>query len=102
MRPRYITPSEGYVQKEVVKFAEARGWLGRKMKYEGRSGAPDFFFFGPGGKILIVEFKAPDEKPRIQQEREHKRLRALGFTIHVIDNVEAGKALFRFRGEALI
>lgn len=80
------------LEEAAVERAEQRGWLVRKVVYAGRRGAPDRFFF-KGGKLLMVEFKKPGEGPREQQEREHKRLAAVGWKVHVIDNWEAFNAL---------
>jgi hypothetical protein len=38
--------------------------------------------------VHFVETKATGAKPTPGQLREHSRLRALGFTVHVIDNKE--------------
>lgn len=104
MRPRFIkqTPGEGHVQKEVVRFAEARGWLCRKMRYEGRRGCPDYWCLGSAGRLIVIEFKRPGKEAREQQAREIKRLRDLGFDAHVVDDIETGCDLFRRRGEHLV
>ena len=85
---------ESYIEKHVVKAAEAAGFMQRKISYVNRRGAPDRFFFGPGGRLILVEFKKGGEKPEPHQEREIARLRNLGFEVHVIDNVADGRALF--------
>lgn len=38
--------------------------------------------------IRFVELKATGKKPTPGQEREHARLRALGFRVDVVDNIE--------------
>lgn len=85
---------ESYIEKKVIAAAEAAGFMQRKVAYVNRAGAPDRWLFGPGGRLIIIEFKAEGKKPEPHQEREIKRLRDLGFEVHVIDNVEAGRALF--------
>ncbi len=85
---------ESYIEKKVIAAAEAAGFMQRKVKYINRNGAPDRWFFGPGGQLIIIEFKKAGEKPDLHQEREIKRLRDRGFKVYVIDNVEDGKALF--------
>lgn len=85
---------ESYIEKQVIKAAEVAGFIQRKVAYVNRAGAPDRWLFGPGGRLIIVEFKRPGEKPKPHQEREIKRLRDLGFEVHVIDNVADGMALF--------
>ena len=42
---------------------------------------------------MIVEFKAPKKKPTPYQQAIHRRLMAVGWEVHVIDNIEEGKAL---------
>ncbi len=81
------------VQKPVVSYAVRLGWLAWKMKIEGINGCPDYWFF-KAGRLLIVEFKAPGEPPNAQQVRRHDELRSHGFQVHVIDNADAGRALF--------
>ena len=80
------------VQKPVVRYAVSLGWLCWKMKIEGRRGCPDYWFFRDG-VLLIVEFKAPGKPRQRQQELRAEELAAKGFTVHVIDNAEDGRAL---------
>ena len=86
---------ESYIEQEVTKYAEASGFMQRKVTYQNRMGAPDRWFFGQDGQLIIIEFKRPGEKPKPHQEREIGRLRNRGFAVYVIDNVADGKALFR-------
>lgn len=81
------------VQKPVVRYAKSLGWLAWKMKIEGINGCPDYAFMRRG-VIIWIEFKAPGEKPTAQQVLRHEELRAQGFDVHVIDNADAGRALF--------
>jgi len=83
---------ERVVEEEAVRIAEERGWLVRKVVYAGRKGAPDRFLW-KGGKFLMVEFKRPGERPNPQQAKEHARLAAAGWKVHVIDNWTAFHAL---------
>lgn len=85
---------ESYIERKVVAAAEAAGFMQRKVVYMNRAGSPDRWFFGPGARLIIIEFKKEGEKPEPHQEREIARLRNLGFEVHVIDNVADGKALF--------
>lgn len=82
------------IEIEVVSYAESQGWMVRKVAYLGRRGAPDRWFFAPGGRLVMVEFKRPGEEPDLIQAREIARLIALGFEVHVIDDIESGKELF--------
>ncbi len=49
--------------------------------------------------IRFVEVKRTGEVPTPAQEREHKRLRDLGFTVDVVDTVEYGKTVIQAMGE---
>ena len=42
----------------AVEYAERRGWLVRKMRYIGRNGCPDRWFF-KDGIVVPIEFKGP-------------------------------------------
>ena len=85
---------EDEIEDECVAIAEADGWLVRKMAYVGRRGCRDRDFY-KDGVLLMVEFKAPGEKPRKDQAKEHKALKANGFVVHVIDNVDDFRRLLR-------
>lgn len=86
---------ESHIERTVCKIAEAAGFMQRKISYVNRNGAPDRFFFGPGGRFIAVEFKAPGKKPEPHQEREIERLRSLGFEVYVIDSIDNGRAIFK-------
>ena len=89
-----MTVLESYIEKQVVKAAKDAGFIQRKVVYQNRAGSPDRWFFGPGGRLILIEFKQEGKKPEPHQEREIARLRNLGFEVHVIDNVADGRALF--------
>lgn len=91
---------ESAIERAVVSFAQEMGWRVRKVGYIGRRGAPDRWFFAPGPRLKIVEFKRPGERPDLLQQREIDRLREDGFDVHVIDNIEDGYALFRPKASA--
>lgn len=81
------------VQKPVVRYAKARGWTAWKMKIEGINGCPDYWFFR-ARQLVIIEFKKPGGERTVQQHLRAAELEAQGFAVHVIDNADAGRALF--------
>ena len=85
--------AESPIELTVCKWAEDRGWFVRKIAYVGRRNAADRLFI-KGGRVVFVEFKAPGKDPRPGQEREIKRLRDAGAEVHVIDDMDDGRALF--------
>lgn len=81
------------VQNPVTQYAKEQGWLARRMQYIGTNGCPDTWFF-KDGRVIICEWKRDGKDATLQQKRQHKKLRAAGMTVHVIDNYEDGCALF--------
>ncbi len=85
---------ESFIENEVCKHARALGWRVRKMQFVGRRGCPDRWFFGPGGQLVIVEFKDPNGKLSVAQRREINWMKANGFNVHVVNDVETGCEIF--------
>lgn len=92
---------ESQVEKHLVAKVEATGGLIRKIAYVGRRSCPDRLVGWPtekmgfnalllqGNRPIFVETKRPKGKARADQEREHERLRAIGFDVRVLDTIEA-------------
>lgn len=71
--------------------AKALGGIAYKFTSPGRRSVPDRLVLLPGGVVRFVELKRPGEEPTPAQHREHRRLRALGFVVEVIDNKDDAK-----------
>lgn len=78
-----MTPEAKVVQR-IKALVKSYGGEVRKVEWSGRRGAPDLLVLMPGHHFF-VEVKAPGEKPRPEQLREHERLRAAGFDVFVSD-----------------
>lgn len=82
---------ESYLYAQVL----ARGGETRKVKWIGRRGAPDrlvmlspgVFVDGAWTASAWIELKAPGEKTKPHQEREHARMRRMGQAVAVIDSI---------------
>lgn len=104
---------ESEIEAALVARIKALGGECRKVKWIGRNGAPDQLVMLPskhrvisghstGGlsgffttpKTFWVELKAPGQKPRPNQIREHERMHNLGQTVLVIDSTELIDKLF--------
>lgn len=83
---------ESEIEKKVVDYAKAKGWLVYKFVSPSQRGAPDRVFIG-GGEIFFVEFKAPGKKPTKLQNKVFSKIRDELFEVYVIDDVEQGKLL---------
>ncbi|MDX7988634.1 VRR-NUC domain-containing protein [Xenorhabdus sp. 12] len=81
---------EDVIEKHLVNEVKKAGGIAYKFVSPGRRGVPDRIVVLPNGRVVFVECKAPGEKPRPDQLREHERLRTLGQTVIVLDskNVE--------------
>ncbi len=78
------------VEAYLVKRAKALGGVVRKVKWLGRTGAPDRLVLLPGNsRALWVELKRPGGKADMHQLREHEVMRALGQSVTVLDSIEA-------------
>ncbi|MGJ0625898.1 VRR-NUC domain-containing protein [Xenorhabdus bovienii] len=77
---------ESVIEDHLVKEIKKAGGIAYKFVSPGRRSVPDRICVLPGGRILFVECKAPGEKPRPDQIREHERLRVLGCEVVVLDS----------------
>lgn len=90
-----MTP-EGKISAYFRKKAKECGAEIRKCRWEGRAGAPDWVVFY-SGSTYFVELKAPGEKPRPLQLKEHEIMReAGGCLVYILDSKE--KVEFFFNG----
>lgn len=85
--------TESPIERNVCKYAEGKGWLQYKFSSLGNKGVPDRIFMR-AGEVFFIEFKATGKKPSKMQEHVHSIFRGQGLTVHVIDNVAEGRALF--------
>lgn len=79
---------ESTIEEHFCRGVRGLGGQTRKLSYQGRGGAPDQLVLF-GGYHCLVELKAPGEKPRVQQAREHAVLTQAGFQVWTLDTIEA-------------
>ena len=91
---------ESDIEKYLVRRVKELGGEVRKVKWIGRIGAPDRLVMLPERLLdegypatMWVELKAPGEKARPSQVREHERMRAMGQHVVVVDSIEGVDAL---------
>lgn len=80
------------IEAHLVKRVKDLGGECRKVAWIGRHGAPDRLVMLPGNTVW-AELKAPGEKARPSQLREHERMRAMGQRVVVIDSIEGVEEL---------
>jgi hypothetical protein len=82
------------IEAYLVKRVKAMGGEVRKVQWVGRRGAPDRVVMLPNSSITWwTELKAPGQKPRPEQVREHDRMRRMGQRVVVIDSLQGVEAL---------
>lgn len=79
---------ENTIEQYLVEQVKAKDGEVRKVKWIGRNGAPDRIVMLPD-RTVWVELKAPGEKCRPHQIREHERMRRMGQRVEVVDSFEA-------------
>lgn len=100
---------ESQIEAHLVKRVKELGGEVRKVQWTGRNGAPDRLVMLPPVKnetwsepgrpvwnsphTCWVELKAPGEKAKPHQLREHDRMRAMGQRVVVIDSIEGVEEL---------
>lgn len=80
---------ESYIERKLCERIKTLGGSCEKFTSTNRRAVPDRLVLLPGGRIEFVEVKAPGANPTELQYRDHERRRVLGFTVHVIDSLEA-------------
>lgn len=93
---------EKQIERAGGDYAKQRGHLFYKFSSPSHSAVPDRLILAEIPEFLrpliakyirFVEYKANGKKPTAPQMREHDRLRALGFTVDVVDSVEGSRAM---------
>jgi hypothetical protein len=87
---------EKQIESKGGQYAKEKGVLHLKFTSPGRAAVPDRLLLANIPEILrieiaryirFVEYKREGQVPTPAQEREHARLRSMGFTVEVVDNV---------------
>lgn len=79
---------EKTIEQTLVKAVRKAGGLCPKFISPGMDGMPDRIVLLPGAHFAFVEVKALGQKPRPLQMHRHDQLRALGFKVFVLDDLE--------------
>lgn len=83
-----VINSEKVIERKLVEAVKANGGMCIKLLCDNLLGLPDRMVLMPHSKIAFVELKTTGRKPRRIQVFMHKKLRALGFRVDVIDTTE--------------
>ena len=83
-----VTESEKTLEAKLRKGVEKRGGMALKLSAQLHRGLPDRLILMPGGRAYFAEIKTTGKKPTKLQEKCHRELRALGFTVWVVDSTQ--------------
>ena len=83
-----IVESEKVIERKLVELVKINNGMCIKLLCDQLIGLPDRLCLFPNHKIAFVELKTTGQKPRRIQVYIHKKLRALGFRVEVIDSIE--------------
>ncbi len=79
---------ERQIEQALIRAVRKHGGICPKWVSPGMDGVPDRIILLPGGRIAFAEMKAPGKRTRPLQNVRIRKLRALGFTVYVIDQTE--------------
>lgn len=80
--------SEKIVERKLVELTNLNGGMCIKLLSFHLLGLPDRLCIFPKSKLVFVETKTTNQKPRKIQVFMHEKIRKLGFRVEVIDTVD--------------
>ena len=83
-----VTESEKTLEARLRREVEKRGGMALKLSAQLHRGLPDRLILMPGGRAYFAEIKTTGKKPTKLQEKCHRELRSLGFTVWVVDSTQ--------------
>lgn len=83
-----VPESEKTLEARLRREVEKRGGMALKLSAQLHRGLPDRLVLLPGGDVHFVEMKTTGKKPTLLQQKCHRELRALGFSVWVVDSTE--------------
>lgn len=83
--------SETQIEAALVKSVHAAGGLCWKWPATARAGVPDRIVI-LGGRVVFVELKRPGGKVRPIQAEVHRRMKAAGADVRVVDSIESARS----------
>jgi hypothetical protein len=84
------------IEQYFIRRVREAGGQQRKFVSPGHKDVTDRICGFSGARFAFVELKAPGEKPRSGQLREHQKWRDLGFVVFVADSKEAVDVLIEW------
>ena len=84
---------ESMIERKFVRYCREQGIVTLKLNPVWYRNIPDRIVIFPGDLCFFLELKRLGEKPRPGQVKRIRRLRKMGYTVHVADSLEKAKQL---------
>lgn len=94
-----MTESEKTLERNLVNRLDKMGGWAVKLLAVHITGLPDRLCLWPGGRVVFVEMKSTGKTVRPSQAAIHRKLRAMGFRVEVIDSTKGIDKLFKLMEE---
>lgn len=76
------------IERKLVELTNLNGGMCIKLLSFHIAGLPDRLCIFPKSKLVFVETKTTNQKPRPIQVFIHNRIRSLGFRVEIVDTVD--------------
>lgn len=88
--------SEKVLERSLKRHVEQElGGFCLKLLSQHITGLPDRLCLIPGGRLFFAEIKTTKKKPKKIQEFIHRKIRALGFRVEVVESTEQIKKIIK-------
>lgn len=87
--------TEKDIERYLVTEAKKAGALVRKCQWVGHNHCPDRLIMTPADTVW-VEVKAPSQKPRAGQQREHERMADHGQHVFICDSFAMADSIINY------
>lgn len=82
---------EKNIESKMKYFCERNGGQFLKLFIPDENGIPDRLMLMPNGQAVFIEMKMKGKRPRKLQIYQHRKLRQLGFDVHIVDDVHVAE-----------
>lgn len=92
-----VVKRESEIERKHARQARDAGWFVDKIMATSLNSFPDRFYAHGGpehycpfcgrGRVVLMEWKRPGQKPTAQQLLRHRELREAGIEVYVVDSV---------------
>ena len=97
-----VTESEKVIEQKLREAVEGIGGKAVKLTSQLHRGLPDRLILLPEGQVFFVEVKTTGRKPTKLQLAVHRDLRAMGFSVYIVDSTAGAEKAVALMNRAVI